>query len=468
MGRKKNIVLEHVSIIGTAAKGKALAKHEDGRVIFIKEGVPGDVVDLRVVKKRKNYFEAEIIKLHKGAPNRITPVCSHFGVCGGCKWQHMTYELQLEQKQQEVVDNLERIAKVNVEQYLPIKGAEETFFYRNKMEYSFSDSRWLTQDEINSEETFNRNALGFHVPGKWDKIVQIDKCHLQEDIANNIRNFCKQEGELQQLNFFNPRNQSGHLRTLMIRNSSKGELMVLVQFFKASQDEINNYMQAIAAEFPQIKSLLYTVNSKANDTIYDQEISCFKGEAFIFEEMEGLEFRIDAKSFYQTNSKQAYELYKIIRSFADLKGDEVVYDLYTGTGTIALFLAAQAKEVVGVESVTQAILNAQWNAKHNEVTNVSFETGDMKKVFNDNFIARHGAADVVITDPPRDGMHSDVVHQLIKLSAPKVVYVSCNSATQARDLALLDPYYKVIKSQAVDMFPQTHHIENVVLLEKRI
>ncbi len=468
MGRKKNIVLEHVSITGTAAKGKALAKHEDGRVIFIKEGVPGDLVDLRVVKKRKNYFEAEITKLHKGAPNRITPVCSHFGVCGGCKWQHMTYELQLEQKQQEVVDNLERIAKVNVEQYLPIKGAEETFFYRNKMEYSFSDSRWLTQDEINSEETFNRNALGFHVPGKWDKIVQIDKCHLQEDIANNIRNFCKQEGELQQLNFFNPRNQSGHLRTLMIRNSSKGELMVLVQFFKASQDEINTYMQAIAAEFPQIKSLLYTVNSKANDTIYDQEISCFKGEAFIFEEMEGLEFRIDAKSFYQTNSKQAYELYKIIRSFADLKGDEVVYDLYTGTGTIALFLAAQAKEVVGVESVPQAILNAQWNAKHNEVINVSFETGDMKKVFNDSFIARHGKADVVITDPPRDGMHSDVVHQLIKLSAPKVVYVSCNSATQARDLALLDPYYKVIKSQAVDMFPQTHHIENVVLLEKRI
>jgi len=468
MGRKKNIVLEHVSITGTAAKGKALAKHEDGRVIFIKEGVPGDLVDLRVVKKRKNYFEAEIIKLHKGAPNRITPVCSHFGVCGGCKWQHMTYELQLEQKQQEVVDNLERIAKVNVEQFLTIKGAEETFFYRNKMEYSFSDSRWLTQDEINSEETFNRNALGFHVPGKWDKIVQIDKCHLQEDIANNIRNFCKQEGELQQLNFFNPRNQSGHLRTLMIRNSSKGELMVLVQFFKASQDEINTYMQAIAAEFPQIKSLLYTVNSKANDTIYDQEINCFKGESFIFEEMEGLEFRIDAKSFYQTNSKQAYELYKIIRSFADLKGDEVVYDLYTGTGTIALFLAAQAKEVVGVESVPQAILNAEWNAKHNEVTNVSFETGDMKKVFNDNFIARHGAADVVITDPPRDGMHSDVVHQLIKLSAPKVVYVSCNSATQARDLALLDPYYKVIKSQAVDMFPQTHHIENVVLLEKRI
>ena len=468
MGRKKNIVLEHVSITGTAAKGKALAKHEDGRVIFIKEGVPGDLVDLRVVKKRKNYFEAEIIKLHKGAPNRITPVCSHFGVCGGCKWQHMTYELQLEQKQQEVVDNLERIAKVNVEQYLPIKGAEETFFYRNKMEYSFSDSRWLTQDEINSEETFNRNALGFHVPGKWDKIVQIDKCHLQEDIANNIRNFCKQEGELQQLNFFNPRNQSGHLRTLMIRNSSKGELMVLVQFFKASQDEINTYMQAIAAEFPQIKSLLYTVNSKANDTIYDQEISCFKGEAFIFEEMEGLEFRIDAKSFYQTNSKQAYELYKIIRSFADLKGDEVVYDLYTGTGTIALFLAAQAKEVVGVESVPQAILNAQWNAKHNEVNNVSFETGDMKKVFNDSFIKRHGEADVVITDPPRDGMHSDVIHQLIKLSAPKVVYVSCNSATQARDLALLDPYYKVIKSQAVDMFPQTHHIENVVLLEKRI
>lgn len=468
MGRKKNIVLEHVSITGTAAKGKALAKHEDGRVIFIKEGVPGDLVDLRVVKKRKNYFEAEIIKLHKGAPNRITPVCSHFGVCGGCKWQHMTYELQLEQKQQEVVDNLERIAKVNVEQYLPIKGAEETFFYRNKMEYSFSDSRWLTQDEINSEETFNRNALGFHVPGKWDKIVQIDKCHLQEDIANNIRNFCKQEGELQQLNFFNPRNQRGHLRTLMIRNSSKGELMVLVQFFKASQDEINTYMQAIAAEFPQIKSLLYTVNSKANDTIYDQEISCFKGEAFIFEEMEGLEFRIDAKSFYQTNSKQAYELYKIIRSFADLKGDEVVYDLYTGTGTIALFLAAQAKEVVGVESVPQAILNAQWNAKHNKVTNVSFETGDMKKVFNDSFIKRHGEADVVITDPPRDGMHSDVVHQLIKLSAPKVVYVSCNSATQARDLALLDPYYKVIKSQAVDMFPQTHHIENVVLLEKRI
>lgn len=468
MGRKKNIVLENISITGTAAKGKALAKHEDGRVIFIKEGVPGDLVDLRVIKKRKNYFEAEIIRLHKRAPQRITPVCAHFGICGGCKWQHMTYAMQLDQKQQEVIDNLERIAKVNVEQLLPIKGAEETFFYRNKMEYSFSDSRWLTQEEINTQETFERNALGFHVPGKWDKIVQIEKCHLQEEIANEIRNFCKKEGERQELNFFNPRHQSGHLRTLMIRNSSQGQLMVLVQFFEASKNEIDRYMQAIAQAFPQIQSLLYTVNTKANDTIYDQEISCFKGDTFIFEEMEGLEFRIDAKSFYQTNSKQAYELYKIIRSFADLNGKQVVYDLYTGTGTIALFLAAQAKQVIGVESVPQAILNAKWNADHNKVANVSFEAGDMKKVFNDGFIDRHGKADVVITDPPRDGMHSDVVYQLIKLSAPRVVYVSCNSATQARDLALLDPYYKVVKSQAVDMFPQTHHIENVVLLEKRM
>ena len=468
MGRKKNIVLENISITGTAAKGKALAKHEDGRVIFIKEGVPGDLVDLRVIKKRKNYFEAEIIRLHKRAPQRITPVCAHFGICGGCKWQHMTYAMQLDQKQQEVIDNLERIAKVNVEQLLPIKGAEETFFYRNKMEYSFSDSRWLTQEEINTQETFERNALGFHVPGKWDKIVQIEKCHLQEEIANEIRNFCKKEGERQELNFFNPRHQSGHLRTLMIRNSSQGQLMVLVQFFEASKNEIDRYMQAIAQAFPQIQSLLYTVNTKANVTIYDQEISCFKGDTFIFEEMEGLEFRIDAKSFYQTNSKQAYELYKIIRSFADLNGKQVVYDLYTGTGTIALFLAAQAKQVIGVESVPQAILNAKWNADHNKVANVSFEAGDMKKVFNDGFIDRHGKADVVITDPPRDGMHSDVVYQLIKLSAPRVVYVSCNSATQARDLALLDPYYKVVKSQAVDMFPQTHHIENVVLLEKRM
>ena len=468
MGRKKNIVLEYISITGTAAKGKALAKHEDGRVIFIKEGVPGDLVDLRVIKKRKNYFEAEIIKIHKRAPQRITPVCAHFGICGGCKWQHMTYDMQLDQKQQEVIDNLERIAKVNVEQFFPIKGAEETFFYRNKMEYSFSDSRWLTQEEINTQETFDRNALGFHVPGKWDKIVQIDKCHLQEDIANEIRNFCKKEGERQKLNFFNPRHQTGHLRTLMIRNSSQGQLMVLVQFYKASKNEIDRYMQAIAEAFPKIQSLLYTVNSKANDTIYDQEINCYKGEAFIFEEMEGLEFRIDAKSFYQTNSKQAYELYKIIRSFADLNEKQVVYDLYTGTGTIALFLAAQAKRVIGVESVPQAILNAKWNADHNKVTNVSFETGDMKKVFNDSFIERYGKADVVITDPPRDGMHSDVVHQLIKLSAPRVVYVSCNSATQARDLALLDPHYRVVKSQAVDMFPQTHHIENVVLLEKRM
>ena len=468
MGRKKNIVLEHISITGTAAKGKALAKHEDGRVIFIKEGVPGDLVDLRVIKKRKNYFEAEIIKIHKRAPQRITPVCAHFGICGGCKWQHMTYEMQLDQKQQEVIDNLERIAKVNVEQFFPIKGAEETFFYRNKMEYSFSDSRWLTQEEINTQETFDRNALGFHVPGKWDKIVQIDKCHLQEDVANEIRNFCKKEGERQKLKFFNPRHQTGHLRTLMIRNSSQGQLMVLVQFYKASKNEIEGYMQAITEAFPKIQSLLYTVNSKANDTIYDQEINCYKGESFIFEEMEGLEFRIDAKSFYQTNSKQAYELYKIIRSFADLNEKQVVYDLYTGTGTIALFLAAQAKQVIGVESVPQAILNAKWNADHNKVTNVSFETGDMKKVFNDSFIERYGKADVVITDPPRDGMHSDVVHQLIKLSAPRVVYVSCNSATQARDLALLDPHYRVVKSQAVDMFPQTHHIENVVLLEKRM
>ena len=300
MGRKKNIVLEHISITGTAAKGKALAKHEDGRVIFIKEGVPGDLVDLRVIKKRKNYFEAEIIKIHKRAPQRITPVCAHFGICGGCKWQHMTYDMQLDQKQQEVIDNLERIAKVNVEQFFPIKGAEKTFFYRNKMEYSFSDSRWLTQEEINTQETFDRNALGFHVPGKWDKIVQIDKCHLQEDVANEIRNFCKKEGERQKLKFFNPRHQTGHLRALMIRNSSQGQLMVLVQFYKASKNEIEGYMQAITEAFPKIQSLLYTVNSKANDTIYDQEINCYKGESFIFEEMEGLEFRIDAKSFYQT------------------------------------------------------------------------------------------------------------------------------------------------------------------------
>ncbi|EAQ48985.1 putative RNA methyltransferase [Leeuwenhoekiella blandensis MED217] len=453
-------------VTDAGAKGKSIAKAPDGRVIFISNAVPGDVVDIQTMKQRKAYYEGKAIKIHEYSPKRTEPVCKHFGTCGGCKWQNMHYDYQLEYKQREVVNNLQRLGKIDLPDITPISGSKDIYFYRNKMEFSFSDSKWLTLKQIQSDEIIeDRNALGFHIPGMWDKILDIDKCHLQRDPSNAIRNGVKEFATKNNIPFFNARNQEGLLRTLMIRTSSTGELMVLVQFFEDAEAQRKLVLEYLKETFPEITSLLYVINEKGNDTIYDQDIICYAGRDHIFEEMEGLKFKINAKSFYQTNSEQAYELYKITRDFAELKGDETVFDLYTGTGTIAQFVAKKAKKVIGVEAVPDAIIAAKENAQLNEIENVEFYVGDMKNVFNDAFIAQHGQPDVVITDPPRDGMHKDVVAQLIKIKADRIVYVSCNSATQARDLALLDPYYKVERVQPVDMFPQTHHVENVVLLK---
>ena len=380
----------------------------------------------------------------------------------------MDYKFQLEYKQQEVVNNLTRLGKIELPEITPIAGSDEQYFYRNKMEFGFSDSKWLTLEQIRSGEVIeDRNALGFHIAGMWDKILDVEKCHLQRDPSNAIRNGIKNFATENNMAFYNARNQEGLLRTLMIRTSSTGEVMVLVQFFKEDVEKRELLLNYIKETWPEITSLLYVINSKGNDTIYDQEVICYNGRDHIFEEMEGLQFKINAKSFYQTNSKQAYELYKITRDFAGLTGEELVYDLYTGTGTIAQFVAKKAKKVVGVEAVPDAIIAAKENAKHNNIDNVDFFVGDMKKVFNTEFINANGLPDIIITDPPRDGMHADVVQQIINIAPKKIVYVSCNSATQARDLALLDDVYKVTRVQPVDMFPQTHHVENVVLLEKR-
>ena len=466
--RAKKIILENLEVTGAGAKGKAIARAEDGRVVFIKNAVPGDVVDVQTTKKRKSYFEGNAIALHKISEKRVEPPCQHFEHCGGCKWQNMGYEYQLEYKQDEVINNLKRLGKIELPEVTPIAGSTEQYFYRNKMEFSFSSNKWLTPKQIQSDEIIeNRNALGFHIAGMWDKILDIEKCHLQRDPSNAIRNGVSDFATANGLSFFDPRAQEGLLRTLMIRTSSNGELMVLLQFYAddpAGREKILNY---IKETFPEVTSLLYVVNNKGNDTIYDQDVICYAGRDHIFEEMEGLRFKINAKSFYQTNSAQAHTLYNITRDFAGLTGSETVYDLYTGTGTIAQFISRKAKKVIGVESVPDAIIAARENAQLNGIENVSFHVGDMKAVFNDDFIAEHGHPDVIITDPPRDGMHKDVVAQLLKIGAERIVYVSCNSATQARDLALLDEMYKVECFQPVDMFPQTHHVENVVLLGKR-
>ncbi|MHA7863871.1 23S rRNA (uracil(1939)-C(5))-methyltransferase RlmD [Flagellimonas marinaquae] len=466
---RRRKTFENVTVIDAGAKGKSVGKAPDGRVIFLSNAVPGDVVDVMTTKKRKAYFEGVATKFHTLSDRRTEPVCQHFGTCGGCKWQHMGYEHQLYFKQKEVENNLKRIGNLELPETNPILGSKEQYFYRNKMEFSFSDSRWLTQKEIDSDKDIDdRNALGFHIPGMWDKILDIKKCHLQEDPSNAIRLETKQFANKNGLSFFNPRKQEGLLRTLMIRTSSTGEIMVLIQFFEEHKEHRELLLNHLKVTFPEITSLLYVINSKANDTIYDQEVICFAGRDHIFEEMEGLQFKINAKSFYQTNSAQAYELYKVTRDFAGLSGNELVYDLYTGTGTIAQFVAKDAKKVIGVESVPEAIADAKANAVHNQISNVEFFVGDMKNVFNDDFIKAHGQPDIIITDPPRDGMHKQVVEQLLQVAPPKIVYVSCNSATQARDLALMKEKYKVAKVQPVDMFPQTHHVENVVLLEKRV
>ena len=454
-----------LEVIDINTKGMGVAKSAEGAVYFIKNVVPGDIVDIRAYKKRRGYFEAEPIKWVKLSSQRTNPVCLHFGVCGGCKWQHLSYQGQLRYKEKGVLHNLKHIGKLNVNKILPIVGVENPFFYRNKMEFSFSNKRWLTPDEIKEGALIERRGLGFHKPGMWDKVVDINHCHLQDNPSNEIRNAIRSYSIEKKLEFFDPREQTGFLRTLMIRNTLGGEFMVLIQFFREDKVERELLLNYINKSFTQIVSLLYCINSKGNDSLYDQEIFCFSGNPFITEHLDDLQFKITAKSFYQTNPKQAKVLYNIAKDFAELKPEDVVYDLYTGTGTIALSLARNCAKIIGIESVLEAIEAAEENAKLNKIKNASFEVGDMKDCFNDEFILRHGKADVVITDPPRNGMHADVVKQLLKLAPKRIVYISCNSSTQARDLELMKIKYNVVISQAVDMFPQTHHVENVVLLK---
>lgn len=472
MGRKKKQLplLEKVTITGVAAEGKALAKVNDW-VVFVPYVIPGDVVDLQVKRRKNSYAEAVAVNFHEYSPQRVTPFCEHYGVCGGCKWQCLSYEDQLNYKQQQITDNLTRIAKVDLPEMMPILGSEKTQCYRNKLEFTFCNKRWLTEAEVKAEVKYDQmNAIGFHIPGAFDKVLAIEKCWLQDDINNQIRNAVRDYAYEHNYTFYNVRANEGLLRNLMIRTSTTGQLMVLLQckiVEEGDQQLIDQLLQHVADQFPQITALLYVNNQKCNDTIGDQEVIVFKGEDHIFEEMEGLRFKIGAKSFYQTNSEQAYTLYKVTRDFAGLTGDELVYDLYTGTGTIANFVAKKARKVVGIEYVPEAIEDAKVNSQINGIDNTLFYAGDMKDMLTQDFINEHGRPDVIITDPPRAGMHNDVIDVLLFAEPTRIVYVSCNPATQARDLALLDGKYKVVAVQPVDMFPHTHHVENVVLLEKR-
>nr|MBI1230638.1 23S rRNA (uracil(1939)-C(5))-methyltransferase RlmD [Cytophagales bacterium] len=467
MSRKmKHQVLEGLTIERIASEGKCVA-HYEGKVVFVSQVAPGDVVDVRVTKGRSSFLEGDVIRIQQYSPDREEPFCSHFGVCGGCKWQHISYPLQLSYKRQQVIDQFQRIAKVPIPEVQPIIGAASSTYYRNKLDYTFSNNRWLTKEEIDSGETFERSALGFHVPKRFDKIVDIQNCYLQEGISNEVRNSLRDFALKEEISFYDIVQQTGILRNLIIRNTLVGETMVIVQFGEDNVEAIEKVMNFLKEKFPQITSLLYVINLKKNETFHDLEVITYSGKAYIEEEMEGLRFRIGPKSFYQTNPAQAQRLYEVAREFAGLTGEEVVYDLYTGTGTIASFVARQAKEVIGIEYVEAAIEDAKLNAKINGLTNTKFYAGDMKDMFTGEFIQQHARPDVVITDPPRAGMHADVIQTLFDLEAPKIVYVSCNPGTQARDVALLAEKYEVTAIQPVDMFPQTYHVENVVLLTRK-
>lgn len=471
MARKKKPLplLENITITDVAAEGKAIAK-VDNLVIFVPYAVPGDVVDLQIKRKKHSYAEAEVVKVHQYSDKRVKPFCKHFGICGGCKWQCLSYEDQLFYKQKQVVDNLTRIGKVEIPEVSPILGSKHIKEYRNKLEFGFSNKKWLTQEEISSGQKFdNMDAVGFHIPGAFDKILDIDQCLLMSDINNRLRNSIREYAISHQLSFYDLRAQTGLLRNMMLRTSATGEIMLLMQFCIRTDEEQSQANQVLAhvhTNFPEVTSLLWVNNLKCNDTIGDLDIQTYAGTDYIYETMENLRFKVGPKSFYQTNTEQAYELYKVARNFAGLTGNELVYDLYTGTGTIANFVAKQARQVIGIEYVPEAIEDAKVNAQLNNFDNTLFYAGDMKDILNREFIEKHGTPDVIITDPPRAGMHTDVIDTILFASPQRIVYVSCNPATQARDLQLLSVAYQVKAVQPVDMFPQTHHVENVVLLEK--
>ncbi len=462
--RKELPTLEDVEIVDVAAEGNSIAKI-DGMVVFIPYGAPGDKADVKIDRKKHSYAEGHIVKLNTPSPLRVEPVCEHFGVCGGCRWQHLPYSFQIKAKQQQVKDALDRIAKVPYPEISPILGSETIYGYRNKMEYTFSNKSWLTFEQLKSGEEFpDRDAAGFHIPGSFDKVLDIRKCHLQDELGNRLRLFVKQYAKENGLPFYDIKQQQGLVRTMMIRIASTGETMVVMVFGHDDKDAIAGMLDAIRHEFPKLTSLMYVVNLKVNDTIADQEVLLHSGKPYIEEEMEGLKFRVGPKSFYQTNSRQAYTLYKVARDFAELTGDELVYDLYTGTGTIANFLSGRASKVIGIEYVEDAIRDARINSEVNGISNTQFYAGDMKDVLTDEFIAEHGRPQVMIVDPPRAGMHTDVVNVILNAQPRRIVYVSCNPATQARDLQLLDCKYRIDAVQPVDMFPHTHHVENVVKL----
>lgn len=465
--RKPQALIESLEITSVAAEGNALGRHND-MVVFVPYAAPGDVLDVRIEKKRKNYAQARIERIVRPGDVRVEPRCEHFTVCGGCKWQHLPYSLQLQCKHQQVADALQRIAKVELPEIRPTLPSENIWEYRNKMEYTFSNRKWLTREQLESGETFNdRDGAGFHINGAFDKVLDINKCHLQDDLGNRLRLFVKKYAMEHGFEFYDLRAQQGFIRNMMIRIASTGQVMVLIQFGRDERDNIVSLLSALKEQFPELTSIMYVVNTKVNDTIGDLDIELFSGTPYIEEEMEGLKFRVGPKSFYQTNSRQALQLYRVARDFAGLTGDELVYDLYTGTGTIANFVARNARKVIGIEYVPEAIEDAKLNSQVNNIENTLFYAGDMKDVLNDDFIAEHGRPDVMIVDPPRNGMHQDVVDTIMRAEPPVVVYVSCNPATQARDLALMDSKYRVEAVQPVDMFPHTAHVENVVRLVKR-
>ena len=464
--RKKSILLENLEITDVAAEGKSLARI-DNMVVFVPHTIPGDIVDVQVVRKRKRYMEGFPLRFIKYSPARVDPFCRHFGECGGCRWQSMPYEEQLKYKQKQVLDQFERIGKIQVDDIKPIVPSERQIHYRNKLEFTFSDSRWLTREEMQSGSgTEQRKALGFHIPGRFDKVLDIQTCYLQPEPSNEIRNYIREYALSHDLGFFDLINQQGFLRTLMIRNSQQGEFMVVVSFFREDKALMNPMMEELIKAFPRIASLFYVINPKANDTLNDLDPVLYYGKDHLTEEMEGLKFRIGPKSFYQTNPEQARKLYTIARDFAGLRGHETVYDIYTGTGTIALFLAHKCTRVIGIECVAEAIDDAQQNAVLNGIRNVVFYRGDSRDMLTSAFIANNGTPDVIIVDPPRSGMHEDVIKAMMACHPEKIVYVSCNPATQARDIQRMTGYYRVTKLQPVDMFPHTFHVENVALLER--
>lgn len=463
---KKGATIDHLEIVDISSEGKGVGRHE-GQVVFVKETVPGDVVKVKINGKKKKFLEAYVIEMLSKSEERIEPICEHFGLCGGCKWQHMGYDSQLKYKHGHVVENLRKLSGLELPEVQPILGSKETTFYRNKMEYTFSNFRWLTKEEIDSDEEHVRSALGFHIPKRYDKILNVNKCHLQPDPSNEIRVAVKQFADDHGIEFYDLKHQTGLLRNLIIRIATTGDLMVILQVAKRDQEMIDLVMNFLKKKFTQITSLMFVVNEKGNDTFSDLHVELFHGNDHIMEQMGDLKFKIGPKSFYQTNSEQAHELYKIAADFANIQKDELVYDLYTGTGTIANFVARSAKKVIGIEYVEDAIKDAFVNSEINGISNTDFYAGDMKDLLANEFINQHGKPDVIITDPPRAGMHPRVTQLLADLKVDRIVYVSCNPATQARDLEVLGQVYDVVKIQPVDMFPQTQHVENVVLLRLR-